>query len=104
MNLTKELGERYKDLINEEENQDIKVENISMPVYESKDLLERKENDGIISVADIIIISIGSNDLNRMEYEDALSLDVNYNDELKFIKKIYKKLYKKSAKLIKRLI
>jgi hypothetical protein len=34
MNLTKELGERYKDLINEEENQDIKVENISMPVYE----------------------------------------------------------------------
>jgi hypothetical protein len=39
-----------------------------------------------------------------MEYEDALSLDVNYNDELKFIKKIYKKLYKKSAKLIKRLI
>jgi lysophospholipase L1-like esterase len=100
----KGIGERYKDLINEEENQNIEVENISIPGYESKDLLnllESNKNDGIISLADIIIISIGGNDLNRIEYEDALSLNINYNDKLKFYKENLQKIIEKIRKINK---
>jgi lysophospholipase L1-like esterase len=64
-------------------------------------LLESNKNDGIISLADIIIISMGSNDLNSIEYEDALSLNINYNDKLKFYKENLQKIIEKIRKINK---
>jgi len=85
----KGIGLRYKELISKEESKNIKISNFSVPGHESIDLLnlmETSPNDSIISKADIIIISIGGNDLNHMEYENALSLDVNFKEILKSYK------------------
>jgi len=85
----KGIGIRYKELINKEEIKDVAVTNLSVPGYESGDLLtflESKQNNSLISKEDIIIISIGGNDLNNLEYEDTLSLDVNFKETIKSYK------------------
>jgi len=91
----KGIGKGYKELINKEESKDIEVANISVPGDESDELLnliENKQNDSIILKADIIIISIGGNDINSIEYEDALSLDVNFKEILKAYKENLEKI------------
>ncbi len=85
----KGIGIRYKDLISKDESKNIEVTNLSVPGHESGDLLtllESKQSDNLISKADIIIISIGGNDLNHLEYEDTLSLDINYKETIKSYK------------------
>jgi|SRR6056297_141569 len=91
----KGIGKGYKELISKEESKDIEVANISVPGDESDELLnliENKQNDSIILKADIIIISIGGNDINSIEYEDALSLDVNFKEILKAYKENLEKI------------
>lgn len=74
------IGLRYKELIKDNNSKKTIVTNISVPGHESKDLallIKDKENISKISSADLIIISIGGNDLNRTEYKDNSSLELN---------------------------
>lgn len=82
----KGIGNRYRELIKDNNPKKIIQSNISVPGYESRDLallIKDKENIKKISRADLIIISIGGNDLNRTEYNDSESLDFNYSKTLK---------------------
>lgn len=83
------IGLRYKELIKDNNSKKIIVTNISVPGHESKDLallIKDKENISKISSADLIIISIGGNDLNRTEYKDNSSLELNYTKTLETYK------------------
>lgn len=83
------IGLRYKELIKDSISKKIIVTNISVPGYESQDLallIKDKKNISKISSADLIIISIGGNDLNRTEYKDNESLDLNYTKTLETYK------------------
>ncbi|NLC66163.1 MAG: hypothetical protein GX752_04390 [Clostridium sp.] len=89
------IGNRYVDLIKEEGENKKGITNISVPGYESSELvrlIKSGENVSSISSANLIIISIGGNDLNRLEYDDNLTLNIafkealkNYKENLKFI-------------------
>lgn len=80
------LGERYIRLLNKKENNQIEITNISVPGYTSNELLNTVNNEEYqsnISNANLIIISIGGNDLNRFEYEDNLTSNIEFNEVLK---------------------
>jgi len=75
------IGKRYAALIDPE--QTIAVSNLSVSGATSADLaalVAAPENVAFISAADLIIISIGGNDLNRIQYADALSLDAVFQE------------------------
>lgn len=79
------IGKRYLDLINKEGETELEVTNISVPGYESNelvDLLKSGQNKQDISDASLIIISIGGNDLNRLEYEDDLIKGIVFKEAL----------------------
>lgn len=80
------IGERYLDLIDEKDGNKKTITNSSVPSYESNELvklLKSAENKANISKANLIIISIGGNDLNRLEYEDSVSLTLAFEEALK---------------------
>ncbi|SIN87364.1 Lysophospholipase L1 [Carnobacterium alterfunditum] len=80
------IGKRYLDLIDEEDGNKRTITNISVPSYESNELvnlIKSAENKASISKANLIIISIGGNDLNRLEYEDSVSLTLAFEEALK---------------------
>lgn len=80
------IGKRYLDLIDEEDGNKKTITNISVPSYESNELVnlvKSAENKATISKANLIIISIGGNDLNRLEYEDSVSLTLAFEEALK---------------------
>ncbi len=80
------IGKRYLDLINKKEKTQIDITNISVPGYttdELVDLVKSEENKYSISNADLIIISIGGNDLNRLNYEDNLAKNIEFKEALK---------------------
>ena len=80
------IGKRYLDLIDEEDENKRTITNISVPSYESNELvnlIKSAENKASISKANLIIISIGGNDLNRLEYEDSVSLTLAFEEALK---------------------
>lgn len=75
------IGKRYAALIDPDNT--ITVVNLSVSGAISADLaalVAAPENDAYISAADLIIISIGGNDLNRLQYQDALSLDAAFQE------------------------
>lgn len=84
------IGNRYKTLLDPNKTRDIEIVNISVPGYESIDLLsqiEKKENLDTIVGSDVIIISIGGNDLNRLGDNDDISFEMEYADKLELYKK-----------------
>lgn len=89
------LEKRYLDLINKENEDKKDTTNISVPGYESNDLvnlIKSGEDSASISDASLLIISIGGNDLNRLEYEDVVALTISFEEALKN--------YKENLKLI----
>jgi lysophospholipase L1-like esterase len=77
------IGKRYAALI--DPDNPLTVANLSVSGAISADLaalVVAPENAAFISAADLIIISIGGNDLNRLQYQDALSLDAAFQDIL----------------------
>lgn len=75
------IGKRYAALIDPDNT--ITVANLSVSGAISADLaalVAAPENAAYISAADLIIISIGGNDLNRLQYQDALSLDAAFQE------------------------
>lgn len=85
----KGIGKRYTDLMGEGKITPTQLNNISVPGHLSSDLLtliSGQENESFISAANLIIISIGGNDLNRVAQGDVLSLDVRYQETLESYK------------------
>ncbi|MBC3901203.1 hypothetical protein GH811_16450 [Acetobacterium malicum] len=75
------IGQRYAALVSLDNP--LTVANLSVAGAVSADLaalVSAPENAAIISATDLIIISIGGNDLNRLQYQDALSLDVAFQE------------------------
>ncbi|KNZ40818.1 GDSL-type esterase/lipase family protein [Acetobacterium bakii] len=75
------IGKRYAALIDSEET--IEVTNLSVSGATSADLaalVEAPENEAFIAAADLIIISIGGNDLTGIQSEDVLSLDMAFQE------------------------
>jgi lysophospholipase L1-like esterase len=75
------IGKRYAALISPDNP--LTVANLSVSGAISADLaalVVAPENAAFISAADLIIISIGGNDLNRLQYQDALSLDAAFQE------------------------
>ncbi|WP_027109184.1 GDSL-type esterase/lipase family protein [Lacticigenium naphthae] len=80
------IGERYLDLINTEDEKERTSTNISVPSFESDDLvnlIKSAENEASIASANLIIVSIGGNDLNRLDYEDNVTLTLAFEKALK---------------------
>ena len=91
------LEKRYLEIINNEEGNEKTAINISVPGYESDDLVDlikSGENNANISAASLLIISIGGNDLNRLEYEDTVTLAVSFEEALKKYKENLKSIMK----------
>ena len=96
------IGKRYTELINQEQPTATQVSNISIPGYLSGDLVTligRPESASFISAADMIIISIGGNDLNRVASQNTLSLDVMYQQTLETYKENLQLIIKEIRKL-----
>lgn len=77
------IGKRYAARI--DPDNPLTVANLAVAGASSADLaalVAAPENAAFISAADLIIISIGGNDLNRLQYEDTLSLDRAFQDIL----------------------
>lgn len=75
------IGKRYAALIAPENP--MTVTNLSVAGASSADLaalVAAPENAAFISAADLIIVSIGGNDLNRLQYQDAPSLDTAFQE------------------------
>lgn len=91
------IGRRYAELIDPERAEAIQVRNLSVSGAVSSDLatvIAGPENEPLLSAADTIIIAIGGNDLNRLQFEDRLSLESafqetfnTYKENLDFILK-----------------
>lgn len=79
------IGERYLDLLNDDSETDKTIANISVPGFESTQLasmIESGEYAGSISSAELIILSIGGNDLNRLDLEDSATLSLAFEETL----------------------
>ncbi|OJF94642.1 GDSL-type esterase/lipase family protein [Alkalibacterium sp. 20] len=79
------IGERYLNLMTDEDADEKTLTNISVPGYDSNQLaalIESGEHNSSIKSAQLIIISIGGNDLNRLEYEDNLTLTLAFEEAL----------------------
>lgn len=77
---------RYEGLLKKEKNQEVESINLSIPGYKSDQLLQlliSQENNEEIKAADIIIISIGGNDIKNIEYTDEISTEIVYREALK---------------------
>lgn len=72
-------------LINEGNKKPIVISSIAIPGYESKDLAEMMKDISYtpnLSKANLIIISIGGNDLNRLEYTDEPTMNISFKEAL----------------------
>lgn len=80
------LGERYLNLMDEKDQEKTDITNISGPGYESGqliDLIRTGEHDLSITKASLIVLSIGGNDINRLEYDDEVGLTIAFQDTLR---------------------
>lgn len=71
------IGDRYLELM--DRDGDETLTNLAISGYTSSrlvDLIETGENDATIAEADLVIISIGGNDLNRLAFQRDLDLPV----------------------------
>lgn len=79
------IGERYLELLDRDDEDEETLTNLSVSGYDSSqlvELIESEEHDATISEADLIIISIGGNDLNRLAFQRNLDLPVAFEDTL----------------------
>ncbi|WP_368645715.1 GDSL-type esterase/lipase family protein [Alkalibacterium putridalgicola] len=79
------IGERYLNLLEEDSETDTTITNSSVPGFESSqlaDLIESRENRTSIAGAELIILSIGGNDLNRLNLEDNVTLAPAFEETL----------------------
>ncbi|MCC5889997.1 MAG: hypothetical protein JJU01_05455 [Alkalibacterium sp.] len=79
------FGERYRDLLTEADGEERTLANMSVPGYEAPQLLEQIESgefDSAIASTELIIISIGGNDLNRLQIEDELTISLEFEETL----------------------
>src|SRR5699024_7737346 len=70
-------------LLSEKENVEINLNNISVPGYQSDELVEAIQNQdsqALIQDAELIIISIGGNDLSRLQFQE--NLEVAFEETL----------------------
>ncbi|GEN50938.1 GDSL-type esterase/lipase family protein [Alkalibacterium pelagium] len=77
------IGDRYLELM--DRDGDEILTNLAISGYTSSqlvDLIETGENNATIAEADLIIISIGGNDLNRLAFQRDLDLPVAFEDTL----------------------
>jgi Lysophospholipase L1 and related esterases len=75
------LGKRYAALIDPEKNMEVVNLSVSGAISsELAALVVAPENAPYIAAADLIIISIGGNDLSRLQSEDARSLEVIFQE------------------------
>ncbi len=75
------IGKRYAQILDPENP--VAVTNLSVAGAVSSDLAALvmvAENAPFISAANLIIISIGGNDLNRLQFEDSLTLDTAFQE------------------------
>lgn len=82
------IGNRYAKLIDNDLEKN-PVNNLSVSGDEVSDLewvVNNEENKRIISDMDLIIISIGGNDLNRITFTDPVDLEINYQETLESYK------------------
>lgn len=79
------FGERYRDLLTEADGEERTLVNLSVPGYESPQLLEQIESgefDSDIASTELILLSIGGNDLNRLQIDDSLSITLEFEETL----------------------
>ncbi len=82
------IGKRYATLIDSEKNIDVTNLSVSGAISsELATLVDNPENAPFIATANLIIISIGGNDLNRLQSEDPLSLDTAFQETFSTYKK-----------------
>lgn len=79
------FGERYAELLTETDGEERNLNNISVPGYESPQLLEQIDSgefDSAISSTEMIILSIGGNNLNRLQIQDELTISLEFEETL----------------------
>lgn len=79
------LGNRYAQLAKDGMDQTVTVNNIAVSgavINELMNLVKNNANDGFIQKADLIFISIGGNDMNKLLGETNLTLSSAYEDTL----------------------
>lgn len=79
------FGERYIELLSESDGEERSLVNIAVPGYESPQLLEQIESGEYvaeIASTELIILSIGGNDLNRLQMEDELTISLEFEETL----------------------
>jgi len=77
------IGDRYLELM--DRDGDETLTNLAISGYTSSrlvDLIQTGENDATIAEADLVVISIGGNDLNRLAFQRDLDLPVAFLDTL----------------------
>lgn len=82
------IGNRYAELIGPREDKDIIVSNLSVSGAVVSELEQSisQINPSLIAEADLIILSIGGNDLNRLQFQDSVNVDVEYQEVLSVYK------------------
>ncbi|SFC01332.1 Lysophospholipase L1 [Alkalibacterium subtropicum] len=83
------IGERYLNLLDDDSETGKTVTNISVPGFESSQLaslIESDEYSASISSAELIILSIGGNDLNNLNLEDTATLTLAFDETLNIYK------------------
>lgn len=83
------IGKRYASLVDPEGLQEIQVTNLSVSgaeVADLKNLINQGEYVPLISEVNLIIISIGGNDLNRLQFQETSTLEIDYEEKLKAYK------------------
>ncbi len=84
-----DIGKRYASLVDPEGVEEIQVTNISVSgteVAELKNLINQNEYVPIISEVTMIILSIGGNDLNRLQFQESSTVEIDYEETLKAYK------------------
>lgn len=79
------FDQRYLELLSQDDNQERELTNISVPGFVSSQLadqLDTGEYDSDIETADLILISIGGNDLNRLYFQNTETMIAEFDETL----------------------
>lgn len=79
------FGERFAQLLMEADGEERNLINLSVPGYESPqmlELIESGEYDSAIASTELILISIGGNDLNRLQVNDSQTISIEFEEAL----------------------
>ena len=79
------IGEKYVELVLQNNNENIEIINMSVPGSKTRDLLkliDRSDFKSTIEIADLIFISIGGNDLKNILSEESISILIDFKELL----------------------